>query len=721
MIIIKRIIAIMRAKIKAAAEPTSAETNKLIGMFNQKRYAEAESLVRAMLLRYPKSGFCHKALGAMLRQQGRIGEALAAMQQAAALLPADTEVHYNLAVILKEQGRLVDAEVNYKKVLARKPDFIAAYQGLGNLLKAQDRLDEAVACFRQALKIKPDSVESLDSLAQILVQQRAWSSGLELSIQYLRVSNHNNAKIFFVQCVTSANLAVVGEAVLHHFVLALTEPWAYPSTLMPTGVVLLKRDVALQKCIAQSVQAWPKRLAGQELFHDTSLAAVAGNVLLVELLVSAPVCNIELERFFTSVRNVLLNAAISADSKEVNKVVLNFYCALARQCFINEYVYALTDEEALQASDLRNALIAALENDADIPAILLIAVAAYFPLHTLSGSAQLLQRSWPEAIAAMLTQLVSEPIQERQFHATLPKLTAIEGVVSLAVQNMYEENPYPRWVKAAPAVRPASVNDYLRQNFPTVSFQPLNKDGDVEVLIAGCGTGRHSIGSARKFINAKVLAIDLSVTSLSYAKRKTQELGLTTIEYAQADIMKLAELKRSFDVIESGGVLHHLGDPLAGWRVLLSLLRPGGVMGIALYSEVARQDIVSTRAFIAEHHYASTAQDIRRCRQDLMDLDESVAFRAVLNRGDFYSMSDCRDLLFHVQEHRMTIPGIEAFLGENKLSFLGFQVKAKVLAAYNARFPNDPAAIDLSQWQIFEHENPDTFIGMYQFWLQKSL
>jgi hypothetical protein len=27
---------------------------------------------------------------------------------------------------------------------------------------------------------------------------------------------------------------------------------------------------------------------------------------------------------------------------------------------------------------------------------------------------------------------------------------------------------------------------------------------------------------------------------------------------------------------------------------------------------------------------------------------------------------------------------------------------------------------DLSLWNIFEQENPDTFVGMYQFWVQKA-
>ena len=51
-----------------------------------------------------------------------------------------------------------------------------------------------------------------------------------------------------------------------------------------------------------------------------------------------------------------------------------------------------------------------------------------------------------------------------------------------------------------------------------------NKITDIEkpdILIAGCGTGQHSIGTAARFGSSKVLAIDLSLSSLAYAKRKT--------------------------------------------------------------------------------------------------------------------------------------------------------------------------------------------------------
>jgi hypothetical protein len=102
-----------------------------------------------------------------------------------------------------------------------------------------------------------------------------------------------------------------------------------------------------------------------------------------------------------------------------------------------------------------------------------------------------------------------------------------------------------------------------------------------------------------------------------------------------------------------------------------------------------------------------------------MALPDQAALGNLLKVTDFYSTSSCRDLLFHVQEHQLTLPEIAAFLRENELNFLGFEAEPDVLNAYRQRYPNDPAAIDLAQWQAFEQENPDTFFGMYQFWVQK--
>ena len=252
---------------------------------------------------------------------------------------------------------------------------------------------------------------------------------------------------------------------------------------------------------------------------------------------------------------------------------------------------------------------------------------------------------------------------------------------------------------------------------PDAALTPLaNSDGPFAVLVAGCGTGYHAIGTAQKYQGAQVLAVDLSLASLAYAKRKTPAALAARITYAQADILKLGSLGRSFDVIDASGVLHHMADPLEGWRILLGLLRPGGFMHLGLYSELARRDVVAARAFIAERGYAPTPSDIRRCRQELLE----TPLRSLARSHDFFSTSECRDLLFHVQESRLTIPAIKAFLAEHGLKFIGFEFDPATLQRYRALFAQAGWSMgDLDRWHAVETEYPDTFAAMYQFWLQK--
>lgn len=265
-----------------------------------------------------------------------------------------------------------------------------------------------------------------------------------------------------------------------------------------------------------------------------------------------------------------------------------------------------------------------------------------------------------------------------------------------------------------------SLQAFIRRSFPKHALSddfPANPD----LLVAGCGTGSHPVQTARRFPRAKILALDLSVASLAYAKRVTAELGITNIEYAQADILQLKNLDRQFDVIESIGVLHHLRDPLEGWRILTALLRPGGYFKVGLYSARARQEITAAREFIRQRGYGSGVEGIRECRQAIMNGDAGPRVEAVTKLDDFYSASCCRDLLFHVQEQYFSPAGIQECVAELGLKFLGFELpNSAVRMHYRARFPADVACDSLTNWERFEEENPATFSGMYQFWARKN-
>jgi len=669
----------------------------------------------------PEYADAHNNLGNALRDLGQLDEAVASCRRALEIRPDFAYACGNLGNALQNIGKVDDAVASYRRALVIKPDYADAQNNLGNALQDLGKVDDAVASYQRALDIKPDYADALNNLSVLNNERGNSVLALRTIQQSLLVKETQEARRIFVDTVKHLHFKHDDDKVRVTMVRALTENWGSPSKLAHASLSLVKLNPCIRAGIARANNAWPARLLAQELFGSNSLTTLAADPLLIALLDSLPVFDIEMERFLTIARHAMLEvAAEMIDSAGEVSVGLSFYAALARQCFINEYLFSYTDDEIQKATELRDSLVAAMDTKTPVSVLWLVAVAAYFPLFSLPLATRLLDSQWPEQVAAVLTLQVMEPREEMQLRNTIPQLTNIEDVVSLLVQNQYEENPYPRWIRGVPAVKAKNIIRYLGDKFPLASFERHGMSGSIDVLIAGCGTGQHSIQAAQRIQGAKVLAIDLSMASLSYAKRKTRQLNVTSIEYAQADLLELGSLGKSFDLIESSGVLHHLADPWAGLRVLLSLLRPNGFMNLGFYSDMARQNIVRARGVIAEQGYGETASEIRQCHQYLLDLDKNKELGNVTRSSDFFSISTCRDMLFHVQEHRMTLKDIDAFLRENDLTFIGFEIDGRVLQKYKLRFPGDRAANNLYQWQVFEHENPDTFLGMYQFWIQKG-
>ena len=541
-------------------------------------------------------------------------------------------------------------------------------------LESAGKLDEAARAYKRVVTLNADHAEAHNNLARVL---HAQGKTKDASASYARA------------------LALMPQLFQQY------------SGIRETLTSLLPQ---LNEALRRQTAAWPKRSSETGLFGESGLAAIADNPLLLIFLQSTPVRDVAFERLLTALRASLANDAIAG--KPVAEPILGFACTLARQCFINEYVFATTPEEETKIDELKRAFAGNSPS-----AMQIAALAMYVPLHTLPSASALLERKWNPHIEAVLKQQVREPTQEQKLRDSIPRLTAIEDDVSKRVRQQYEENPYPRWVHAAGQVAPVPIDHYLRDQFPTAAFAPLGKTSDLDMLIAGCGTGQVAIGSVQKHMGAQALAIDLSLSSLCYAKRKTPAELAARIDYAQADILKLGSIGRSFDVIDACGVLHHMADPLAGWRILLSLLRSGGLMHLAFYSDAGRADVAAARAFIAERKFGSMPDDIRRCRQEIL----ATPLASVTRFTDFFTTSECRDLLFHVHESRVTIPVIRDFIREHGLRFIGFEFDLPLLLRHRTQFAAAGWSLaDLDRWQEVETKYHDTFSGMYQFWVQKN-
>src|SRR5262245_18694896 len=389
-------------------------------------------------------------------------------------------------------------------------------------LETAGKLNDAVRGYKRVLRLNPDHAEASNNLARTLHT----------------LGKTTDASVFYARALALMPQLLQQYAGIRATLVSLLPP--------------------LDRALSQQAATWPKQLSEAELFGEAGLGAIAADPMLLYLLQSIPVRDVAFERLLTALRGLLLGHA----SKPFSETMLAFACALAEQCFINEYVFAITADEDAEVDRLNRALDDALARGASVDAMQFALFAMYRPLHMLASASMLLERSWPTAIDELLTQQLREPAEERRLSDSIPRLTAIDDETSRKVRQQYEENPYPRWVRVAGQVVPIPVEQYLRDQFPTGPFASLGKIDGLDMLIAGCGTGQVAIASVQKHLGAQGLAVDLSLSSLCYARRKTPPELSSRIEYAQADILKLASIERSFEVIDACGVLQHNADPL---------------------------------------------------------------------------------------------------------------------------------------------------------------
>ena len=107
-------------------------------------YRDLETLWRDTLAKNPDCWLAHNNLGLLLRNQGRIEEAMKHYHQAIQINPNYAESLNNLGVALADKGWFDEAIENYRKAIQINPNYADALSNLGVALAAQGRFDEAI-------------------------------------------------------------------------------------------------------------------------------------------------------------------------------------------------------------------------------------------------------------------------------------------------------------------------------------------------------------------------------------------------------------------------------------------------------------------------------------------------------------------------------------------------------------------------------------------------
>jgi len=674
--------------------------------------AAAETQLDSLLAQEPGFADALHLKGYVALQRGELATALDLVDRAIAADFHFENYHLTRGHILLAMGERDAAKQSFGTALVLNKDMVEAYIGLGHIFLAEGELDGAVGALTTAFNTDIKHAEANYMLGYALMAKGDAVKAMNFFNRAHQFDSRNPRYcIGYARSLRGLRLTKPEPGLIESMLQLLGTPGVEPRDLagvMESAIRLDPVFTGFDVIDTLSPGQIAQRLAAPDCPDPLLTPGLA------EWLEHGLVCDPAVERRLIALRRGLLSLALKAP--ELLLRYSRLLGLMAIRVFQNEYVDAATHPAE---PELRAALDSRLADADPAAAVPLYAVyALYAPLYRRADAERLAATIWPPAFAELKRRQLTEPLAERRIAAALPTLVPVEDRTSRTVQEMYEESPFPRWHQPVLG-SPVSLPAHLRAALPMQTIT-TPAPAKTDVLIAGCGTGLQAILAATSYAQAQVLAIDLSRTSLAYAKRKADELGIANIDFAQADILKLSDIDRQFDAIESFGVLHHLRDPEAGLAQLVSLLKPDGYMMLGLYSEIGRRDVVAARDLIAKHGYGDTPDEVRRFRSYLPKMDRALAGRLAQSSA-WYALSDLRDLVFHRQEHRYTPQQLRRMIDAAGMEFLGFVFTApQPLIGYRKRFPADTAGTNLENWAAFEIDNPDLFANCYQFWLRKK-
>ncbi|NDE11557.1 MAG: methyltransferase domain-containing protein [Chitinophagia bacterium] len=674
---------------------------------------EAINLYQKILITAPNFQVCLNLAAALidLRQSN---EAIEYIDQAIKIDPKNPESYFLYGNALLQLSLLDAAIAGFDIAIKINPSYVSAHHNKALALESQGKFPLAIESYQMAAQLNDLDPEVHQNCGLAFCKLGKYAEAISYFCKSLDITKEN--KIYwsnFSVCLGKINNPNLLKDLSPYILDLINKKTSAirPSIISKIAIHALEESELIQKFIQITSQV-PTEKDILDIVRGLSTLP-----LFKKLLTLAPIADLRYEKSLRTLRRIFLKSD-SVFVQDPN--VLEFSTLLAQQCFINEFVYFELPEEGHLIEQLEAEISLAVE-DGDIPPHKIATLATYRPLHSYPWSLKLAKTPSPNILTDMIRVQVLECHEELTIRNTIRPLTSVNNPTSKLVQLQYEENPYPRWISAHGYAEQIRIRDLFSQMHLVPEFANLPYSKSPNILIAGCGTGQHAILSATRFLNAKVTAIDLSLSSLCYATRKTRELGLKNITYFQGDLLELDALEDQFDIVESVGVLHHLLNPEEGLRNLVRRLKTGGLIHLGLYSEIARKDISLTRKLIKDKNLSNSQSDIQILRNSIINNShlEFNKLQSVMIHNDFFSTSECRDLLFHVQEHCFNLIQVENLLKVCGLTFLGFEfLDESFKEPYRAQMLDNTEYL-LTHWHEFELQNTSFFSGMYQFWAIK--
>lgn len=447
--------------------------------------------------------------------------------------------------------------------------------------------------------------------------------------------------------------------------------------------------------------------------HRPMVNVMAKDKLLLQALSKTHFASADFESLLIEVRRSLFVSALA--DNHISEEGLTLALALFLQCRMNEGVWSYTEDEATLLDNLESLIDQAYQArlmKGDICALLVL-YGMYEPAKASQMIPMLMKMegSWPSWAHKAMTEICDEEQALMTEHSEMSEQVASDAVGN-KVRQQYEQWPYPRWQHLDWAEK-VPFAEAIKRTFKLHWLPECLSMSPMPVLVAGCGTGRHALTVAKHFTDTKVTAIDLSSSSLAWAKMKARQYQVDNVQFQQLDILQLEQLPSQFALIECSGVLHHMESAEAGLQALCGKLLPHGMLKVAVYSKAARQHIIELRAQLSE--LSGQASDIRRQREKIM-AHSGDQWTGVLHSRDFFSLSGTKDLLLNEHETHFSVRSLIEMIQRNHLEPVGLVLDATMQKNWLQHFGTLPDATDFERWAQLEVAMPNTFNSMIQLY-----
>ncbi len=200
----------------------------------------------------------------------------------------------------------------------------------------------------------------------------------------------------------------------------------------------------------------------------------------------------------------------------------------------------------------------------------------------------------------------------------------------------------------------------------------------LNALMAGGGSGDATLMLAQQMATAgrpgSVTWFDRSAAARKVAGARVAARSLGNVRFEEGSILDLAGSGLGpFDYIDCCGVLHHLPDPLAGLGALVSVLAPGGGIGLMVYAPHGRTGVYMVQDALRliappdqpPRERVDTAKRLWRQLPETNWLRRNPWITDHVKGGD----AGLYDLLLNPRDVAFTVPQLAALVAASGLEF----------------------------------------------------